>query len=281
MTCHLIQMTSQPSPRANLSRLRQLLAPLKGRAEPQLVVLPECALCFGTEGGWAALAEPWQPDEPERAPMQQALSQLAREHGVHLVAGTVPITAEDGRAYAASLVFGPDGACLGRYDKIHLFDVDVEDDTGRYRESTHTHPGQGLTLVDTPLGRLGLAVCYDVRFPELFRALAERGAEMIALPAAFTEPTGQAHWDTLVRARAIENQCFLLAAGQQGQHANGRRTWGHSMIVDPWGRVLAQLPHGEGLVSAELDRAELARIRAKLPALSHRRLPLGSANLGE
>lgn len=204
--------------------------------------------------------------------MQTALASLARQYGVYLVAGTLPILAEDGRAYAASLVYGPDGTRLGRYDKIHLFDVDVEDGTGRYRESTHTHPGSGLTLVDTPFGRLGLAVCYDVRFPELFRALAEAGATLIALPAAFTEPTGDAHWDVLVRARAIENQCYLLAAGQQGQHANGRRTWGHSMVVDPWGRVVAQLPQGEGVVSAQIDSAEMARIRDRLPALKHRRL---------
>ncbi len=240
------------------------------------MVLPECALCFGTEGGWATLAEPDLADHPEQtdaAPMQTALAALARQHRVYLVAGTLPIRAPDGRAYAASLVYGPDGARLGRYDKIHLFDVDVEDGTGRYRESTHTHPGQGITLVDTPFGRLGLAVCYDVRFPELFRALARDGATLVALPAAFTEPTGDAHWDVLVRARAIENQCYLLAAGQQGQHANGRRTWGHSMVVDPWGRVVAQLPQGEGVVSAQIDPAEMARIRDRLPALKHRRLP--------
>ncbi|MBY6187253.1 carbon-nitrogen hydrolase family protein [Marinobacter hydrocarbonoclasticus] len=276
MWCHLIQMTSQPQPSQNLSRLRHWLSQLPQHPEPPLVVLPECALCFGTEGGWATLAEPdlTEPGNASaQAPMQRALSELAAEFGLCLVAGTLPILAEDGRAYAASLVYGPDGARLGRYDKIHLFDVDVEDDTGRYRESTHTHPGRGITVVDTPLGRLGLAVCYDVRFPELFRALAEQGADLIALPAAFTEPTGEAHWDTLVRARAIENQCYLLAAGQQGQHANGRRTWGHTMVVDPWGRILAQLPQGEGVVSAEIDREEMARIRHRLPALKHRRMP--------
>ncbi|ADN77656.1 Nitrilase/cyanide hydratase and apolipoprotein N-acyltransferase [Ferrimonas balearica DSM 9799] len=274
MWCHLLQMTSQPQPSQNLTRLRHWLSQLPTRSEPSLLVLPECALCFGSEGGWASLAEPDLKLVPDAdAPMQRELAALAQQHGLYLVAGTLPIQAEDGRAYAASLVYGPDGQRLGRYDKIHLFDVDVEDDTGRYRESTHTHPGAGITVVDTPLGRLGIAVCYDVRFPELFRALADAGAELVALPAAFTEPTGEAHWEVLLRARAIENQCYLLAAGQQGQHANGRRTWGHSMVVDPWGRVVAQLAQGEGLVSARIDPAEMAQIRQRLPALKHRRLP--------
>mgnify|MGYP002139134402 CR=1 FL=1 len=159
---------------------------------------------------------------------------------------------------------------MARYDKIHLFDVNGPDAAESHRESAGMVPGRGIGVFDTPAGRLGVAVCYDLRFPELFRRYAP--VDLLLVPAAFTHTTGQAHWELLLRARAVENQCYVLAPAQGGRHENGRRTWGHSMIVDPWGEVLAVRPEGEGVVLAELDVARIAEVRAQLPALTHRRL---------
>jgi nitrilase len=172
-------------------------------------------------------------------------------------------------------VFDADGRRVARYDKIHLFDVDLPEKNESYRESAHFAPGRAPVVVDTPAGRLGLSVCYDMRFPELYRSLVATGAEWFTMPAAFTVPTGQAHWETLLRARAIENLCAVVAAAQCGLHANGRSTWGHSMIVDHWGRVLATQAAGEGVVVATLDRAAQAEARRTFPALEHRILNAG------
>jgi nitrilase len=187
------------------------------------------------------------------------------------VGGTIPLRAgPDGRVAAACVVYRSDGHSVARYDKIHLFDVDIPARKESYRESAHVAPGSRPQVVDTPAGRLGLSVCYDVRFPELFRALSAAGAQLLSVPSAFTAPTGRAHWETLLRARAIENLCYVIAPAQSGFHANGRETYGDSMIVDYWGRILRRLPRGTGCVVAELDLAAQAEVRESFPALRHR-----------
>ena len=252
-------------PQENLQRVRTLCAKLP-QARPQLVVLPEAFSCFG--GGdkqQLAVAEALGD-----GPIQQALSEIAQEFDIWLCAGTVPIKTGD-KFYAASLLYDAAGEQVAQYNKIHLFDVEVADNTKRYLESAVTEPGQQLVVVDSPFGQLGMAVCYDVRFPELFRALREQGAEIILLPSAFTRVTGAAHWHVLTRARAIEQQCYVIAAGQYGVHENGRETYGHSLIVSPWGQVLAEQAHGEGVISTAVDSDELASIRRRMPVNSHNR----------
>jgi nitrilase len=205
-------------------------------------------------------------------PIQQFLATAARELGLWIVAGTLPIRTTDGRRVAAAcLVFAADGIVQARYDKIHLFDVSIPGREERYLESSSVQPGTAPVCVDTPAGRLGLAVCYDMRFPELFRELARDGAEWVCLPSAFTAPTGRAHWEVLLRARAIENLVHVVAPAQSGFHENGRETYGDSLIVDCWGRVLQRLPRGTGVVSAELDLVCQREVRHNFPALEHRR----------
>jgi deaminated glutathione amidase len=185
----------------------------------------------------------------------------------------VPIAADNpDKVRAACLLFNDKGEQVARYDKIHLFDVELVDSKERYNESETIEPGQDTVVVDTPLGRLGLAVCYDLRFPELFRSMLDQGMELVALPSAFTAVTGSAHWDVLVRARAVENLCYVAAPAQGGYHVNGRETYGHSMIVDPWGVVLDRLVSGSGVVCADLDRKRLERVRKTFPAIQHRSL---------
>ncbi len=194
-----------------------------------------------------------------------------------MVAGSVPYRVADTRRQrSACLVLDDSGALVARYDKMHLFDVRVGPDEA-YRESDDFEPGDDLVAVDTPCGRLGLTICYDVRFPELYRALGEQGAQWFAVPSAFTVPTGRAHWEVLLRARAIENLAYVVASAQSGLHANGRQTWGHAMIVDPWGEVQACRESGEGVVWADIDLERLATIRNTFPALSHRRLTVAAA----
>jgi nitrilase len=180
--------------------------------------------------------------------------------------------ADGAKVRAVSLVFDDQGRMVSRYDKIHLFDVQLVESDERYEESNTIEPGDQSVVVDTPFGRLGIAVCYDLRFPELFRKLMRQGAEIFTVPAAFTAITGRAHWETLVRARAIENLAFVVAAAQGGYHLNGRETHGHSMIVDPWGRVLGQVPRGTGFVSVELDRDYQQTVRRTFPTIEHQRL---------
>jgi nitrilase len=187
------------------------------------------------------------------------------------VGGTVPLRQDrDGRVAAACLVYQSDGHRAARYDKIHLFDVDVPGSSESHRESAHTVPGREPRVVDTPVGKLGLAVCYDMRFPELFRVLSRQGAELFVVPSAFTVPTGRAHWETLLRARAVENLCGLVAPAQWGVHPNGRETYGDSLIVDHWGKVLARMPDGTGCVVADIDAAARREARVRFPALEHR-----------
>ncbi|RUO78576.1 carbon-nitrogen hydrolase family protein [Pseudidiomarina taiwanensis] len=263
-----LQLTSSPDPAANLAELRELFASLP-EARPQLVVLPEACLCFGAgDKQTRALAE-----LPGQGPMQEGLAQLARDFGIWLVGGTIPLIEQpqQPRFRAACLVFNPHGEQVGRYDKIHLFDVDVADNTRTYRESEWTEPGTELTVIDTEFGRLGLAVCYDIRFPELFTALRQRGAELIALPAAFTQVTGAAHWHVLTRARAIEQQAIMVAAAQAGVYANGRETYGHAMVIDGWGRIVTETTdHTPQWISAPVKVAELSEYRQQIPLAAHR-----------
>jgi nitrilase len=207
-------------------------------------------------------------------PIQEMLAGTARELGLWLVAGTVPLRlpGDAARTAAACLVFDADGRRVARYDKIHLFDVAIPGRDERYEESASVRPGTTPVCVDTPAGRLGLAVCYDLRFPELFRRLLDLGAEWFCLPSAFTAPTGRAHWEALLRARAIENLCHVVAPAQSGFHENGRETHGDSMILDCWGRVLARLPRGTGVVVGDIDLVRQREVRQNFPSVDHRRL---------
>jgi deaminated glutathione amidase len=265
----VIQMTSSANVQENLRTAYELLQQAAQRGA-QLAALPENFALMGmSDRDKFAIAE-----SDGDGPMQAWLSDTARELGIWIVAGTLPLKLpNESRVAAACLVVDACGERVARYDKIHLFDVDVEDATRSYRESTTIAPGDRVIVVDTPIGKLGLAICYDVRFPELFRHLSARGAEVLVLPSAFTVPTGRAHWEVLLRARAVENLCYLLAPAQTGHHANGRETYGHSMIVEPWGEVLASQADGAGVVTAEIDLAQQSTRRQSFQVLQHRRLP--------
>jgi nitrilase len=268
MSIAAIQMTSGADVTANLEQARSLLEAAAARGA-RLAVLPENFSFMG-------LKDSDKRDIAEAdgdGPVQLFLSETARRLGLWIVAGTTPLrVGTDGRVAAASLVYGSDGKRAARYDKIHLFDVDIPGRAERYRESAHVAPGSALALVQTPVGKVGLSVCYDVRFPELFRGLSAAGAQVLTVPSAFTAPTGRAHWETLLRARAIENLCYVIAPAQAGFHPNGRETYGDSMIVDYWGRVLQRLPRGRGAVVTEIDLDQQAQARESFPALQHRML---------
>ncbi|MDE2261529.1 MAG: carbon-nitrogen hydrolase family protein [Gammaproteobacteria bacterium] len=261
-----IQMTSGPDVSANLRVARALLEQAAG-AGAQLAALPENFSFLGlSDGDKRRVAE-----DDGSGPVQDFLAQSARRLGMWIVGGTVPLRgAADGRVAAACLVYDCAGERRARYDKIHLFDIQVPGRSESYRESANVAPGSAPVVVETPVGRLGLSVCYDVRFPELFRRLSAAGAELLAVPSAFTEPTGRAHWETLLRARAIENLCWLIAPAQSGFHPNGRETYGDSMIIDHWGRVLDRLPRGRGCITAEIDLERQRRDRGSFPSLAHR-----------
>ena len=259
-------MNSGPDVAQNLSVAAGLLGEA-ARAGAILAVLPENFAIMGAkEADRLAVAE-----APGAGPIQEAMAQLAQRLSLWIVAGTVPLRASSANRVApASLVFDANGKQVARYDKIHLYDVEVPGKREIYRESATFEAGKEPILVETPVGLLGLSVCYDLRFPELYRDLAARGAQLLTVPAAFTVPTGQAHWEVLLRARAIENLCYVLAAAQWGKHANGRETYGDALIVDYWGRILARQPSGTGVVLAEVDPAAQAEVRASFPALKHR-----------
>jgi len=261
-----LQMTSGPDVRANLAAAGTLLAAAAG-AGAGLAVLPENFAFIGI-----ADADKRRIAEPQGSgPIQDFLADAARSLRLWIVAGTVPLKVPgEGRVAAASLVFEDTGQLAARYDKIHLFDVDIPGRREHYRESADIAPGNEAIVVDTPAGKLGLAVCYDMRFPELFRRLSGAGAQLLSVPSAFTAPTGRAHWETLLRARAIENLCYVVAAAQSGVHPNGRETYGDTLIVDYWGRVLRRKPRGQGFVMSEIDLVRQAEARASFPALRHR-----------
>jgi nitrilase len=248
---------------ANLAAADELIAEAVARGA-QMVALPEYfALMSSDETARARACE-----REGSGPVQDFLSGAAVRHGIWIVGGTLPLAAEaPGKTRNTTLVFDDCGNQVARYDKIHLFGFKHSGE--HYDETASIEPGSRVVCFDSPAGRVGLAICYDLRFPELFRAMGE--VDLIFLPAAFTYTTGQAHWETLLRARAIENQCYLAAAAQGGLHPNGRRTWGHSMIVDPWGDILACHPEEAGVAVAELDPARIGIVRRCLPALNHRR----------
>jgi nitrilase len=261
-----IQMTSGLDVSANLAVVRgQLAAARDGGA--CLAVLPENFAFMGrSEAERRGVVE-----LAGAGPIQDAVARAARELRLWIIAGTTPIAVDDDpRPANACLVFDDTGRQVARYDKIHLFDVNLPGRDESYLESANATPGREPVVVDTPAGRVGLSVCYDLRFPELYRRLVAQGAEIFSVPAAFTAPTGRAHWETLLRARAIEDLCFVVAPAQSGFHPNGRETYGDSLVADYWGRVLARRPRGTGVVLAELDRAGQASVRRTFPALSHR-----------
>jgi deaminated glutathione amidase len=270
-TAAVIQMNAVPERDANLAAAAALLREA-AQAGAQLAVLPENFACMGArETDKLALAE-----ADGSGPIQDFLAAQARALSLWIVGGTIPLAVpgDSGRVYASCGVWNASGERVARYDKIHLFDIEVPDGSGeRYRESATIAPGALLpVVVDTPLGRLGLSVCYDLRFPELYRSLVARGAQILCAPSAFTARTGAAHWDLLLRARAVENLCHVLASNQCGTHAGGRRTWGHSCIVGPWGDVLAGCGDAPGIAVAELDADARSAQRRSFPALDHRRL---------
>lgn len=259
-----VQMISGPRVADNLATAGRFIDEAVGQGA-QLVALPEYFPIIG-----AADADRVRAREDFCAgPIQSWLAETAQHHGIWLFAGSIPLTASSpDKMRNASLAFNPAGECVKRYDKIHLFGFKKGDES--YDEASYIEPGDQLVAVDTPFGKVALSICYDLRFPELYRALAP--VDLILVPAAFTETTGKAHWEILLRARAIENQCYLLAVGQGGRHENGRMTHGNSMIIDPWGEILDRKLKGPGVVIADLDHQRIAEIRESLPALAHRKL---------
>jgi nitrilase len=257
-----VQMVSGPDVGPNLEVTARLVAEAADTGA-QLVALPEYfAIISGDERAKVAIRE-----TDGEGPLQDFLRETAARHGIWLVGGTVPLLAEaGGKVRNTTLVYDPDGERVARYDKIHLFGFSRGEE--RYDEAETIEPGDTVVTFESPVGRVGLSVCYDLRFPELYRAMG--AVDLILVPSAFTCTTGRAHWELLLRTRAIENQCYVMAPAQGGRHPSGRVTWGHSMIVDPWGEVLACRDEGAGVVSAEIELARIAAVRESLPALRHR-----------
>ncbi len=263
-----VQMATGPNVNANLFEVERLIQEATDNGA-RLLVLPENFAFMGRrDGDQVAMCE-----TDGDGPLQTFLARIAKEHGIWVVGGTIPMVAEDERKVrSACLIYNDEGQRIARYDKIHLFDVDLPGVDEHYQESATIESGDDVVVVDSPFGRLGVAVCYDLRFPEMFRQMLDSGMELLVLPAAFTAITGKAHWETLVRARAVENLAYVVAAAQGGFHINGRETHGHSMIVDPWGTVLAQVPRGPGCICCAVDREFQDSVRRSFPALDHRRL---------
>lgn len=262
-----IQMTSTSDVQRNLKQAAELIA-YAVKQDAKLVVLPEnFALMGKAESDKLNIKETFGS-----GPIQEFLADQAKKNNLWIVGGTIPIAASDThKVHNSCLVYDDQGKCIARYDKIHLFDVEISADE-KYLESQAIEAGDKAVVIDTPIGRLGLAICYDIRFPELFRILLDKGAEIIALPTAFTVPTGQAHWEVLTRARAIENFCYVIAACQTGTHDNGRQTYGHSEIIEPWGTVIKELNSGMGVITADIDLEKLYQIRKNIPVDKHRKL---------
>lgn len=276
----LIQLSSSTDVAVNLKKIEGFLVEITTKyamltppmesgledAVKHLVVLPECCLHFGgRDSEQLALAVKSASDDYLRV----ALAKLAAKFSVYLVAGSIPIAASSNQKFTnSSCMFSPKGQLLGQYDKIHLFDVQVGDNTGSYCESRFTQAGTDTCLVKTDFANIGLTICFDLRFPMLFQKLTHAGADIITVPSAFTKVTGKAHWLALLQARAVENQVYIIAAGQQGMHDNGRETWGHSMIINPWGEIEQCIEEGEGYISVDYQANDLAEIRASMPLKS-------------
>jgi predicted amidohydrolase len=265
-----IQMNSGADVSANLELADKLLGDAAADG-CTLAVLPENFALMPERGrDKAKVAE-----EPGEGPIQAFLSEASQRHGLWIIAGSMPLVSPEinaDRVYGACPVYDSRGDAQAVYNKIHLFDVDLVDKQESYRESRSMYPGEDIVTVDTPCGRVGLTICYDVRFPELFRQLVDAGATVFTVPAAFTATTGKAHWHTLLRSRAIENLAYVIAPGQYGEHPDRRSTYGHSLIIDPWGRILAEAADGNGFVAADLDPELPATLRSEFPALANRRL---------
>jgi nitrilase len=268
-----IQMTSSHVVEDNLAAAAVLLRDAK-EAGADIACLPENFSFIGLKD-----ADKLKIAEADgEGPIQAFLRETARQLKLWILGGTTVIKGDSPtRVYNASLLLDSDGVRVARYDKIHLFDVAIPGREEKYLESHHVTPGRRIVIADTPVGRLGLSVCYDMRFPELYRDLVTQGAQWFAIPAAFTVPTGRAHWETLLRARAIENLCYVVAPAQTGTHSSGRQTYGDSLIVDYWGQILSRLEKGSGVITADFDLAEQADTRTRFPALDNRRLALQSA----
>ena len=257
-----VQMVSEPEVQANLAVAGKLIAQAAGEGA-RLVALPEYFCIIGLRDGDKVSVR----EADGHGPIQDFLAETAAKNKVWLVGGSAPLACADpNKVKNSCLVFDDAGRRVARYDKIHLFGFDSG--TERFQESRSIEPGSEVVTVDAPFARLGLSICYDLRFPEMYRKIGV--VDLILVPSAFTATTGKAHWEMLLRARAVENQAYVLAPAQGGHHQNGRDTYGHSMIIDPWGKVLAVLAGGPGVVTAEIDHAEIARVRHSLPALTHR-----------
>jgi nitrilase len=261
----IVQMCSTMSAKQNFEYLTQQLACISP-SEPTLVCLPETWLCFSKDGK-AALEQ-----SKKNHFWIKKLSELCRQFNIWLAAGTIALPSENiGKYYAASLLFNEQGIVVAQYNKIHLFDAQVQDGSSGYKESQYTEPGNEVVVVESPFGKIGLSVCYDVRFSGLYQRMMRLGAEVILVPSAFTTVTGEAHWLPLLQARAIETQCYLLAAAQVGEHENGRATFGHSVAISPWGDVLANAQSTLTNISCQLDLSELHQVRASIPVHQHNR----------
>lgn len=263
-----VQMASGPNVNANLIEAGRLIS-LAADAGAELIVLPENFAIMGMKE-----QDKVQIKETLGAgPIQDFLAEQARKYGIWLVGGTIPLQATDpDKVRAACLLYDDQGQVKAHYDKAHLFDVHIFQSDENYNESETIEPGDEIIVTDTPFGRMGLAICYDLRFPEMFRSMADLGVDIVAIPSAFTAVTGKAHWEPLVRARAIENQCYVVAAGQGGYHVNGRESYGDSMIVDQWGQILDRLTSGSGFVIANYDREQIRKVRKTFPVLEHRKI---------
>lgn len=263
-----VQMASGPNVNANLTEAGRLIA-MAAAAGARLVVLPENFAIMGM----SEIDKVNIREQDGQGPIQDFLAEQSVKHGVWLVGGTVPLVADDSKKVRGScLLMNDKGERIARYDKIHLFDVHLPESGENYNESETIEKGDDVVVVDTPFGRLGLAVCYDLRFPELFRKMVDMGVQIITLPSAFTAMTGRAHWKVLLRARAIENLCYVVASAQGGYHVSGRETYGNSMIVNPWGVVIDRLTSGSGFVIADIDLEYLESTRRNFPVLDHRKI---------
>jgi len=265
-----IQMNSGADVTSNLQLADKLLCDAADDG-CSLAVLPENFALMAERGRDKAIAA----EEPGEGPIQTFLSEASKRHNIWIIAGSMPLVSPEidaERVYGACPVYDANGRLQAIYRKIHLFDVDLADEQESYRESNSMYPGDDVVTVDTPCGRVGLTICYDVRFPELFRQLVDAGATVFTVPAAFTATTGKAHWHTLLRARAIENLAYVIAPGQYGEHPDRRSTYGHSLIIDPWGRILAEAADNNCHIAADIDPGLPAKLRSEFPALSNRRL---------
>lgn len=261
----IVQMTSGADPEINLKHLKMKLKGLQLQGA-KLVVTPENCLVFGSREDYLAHAEPLA-----EGPLQAQVAALAKQLGIWVLIGSMPIRQLDGAITSTALLFDDHGQLQGHYDKLHMFDVEIDDAYHSYRESDTFRAGRETKVIATPFGNIGLSICYDVRFPQLYAALREQGADIIVVPAAFTKVTGKAHWELLLRARAVETQCWMVAAAQWGEHNEQRETWGHSMIVDPWGQVVACQQQGTGVMVADVDLDLSKAIRTNMPLVEHAR----------